>query len=173
MGLITENFTIKHYFIRNNNRFPNNEKLPVILYQKILNLPAIMKARLIRTLFKKNGWYNSWKGGVFTYHHYHSTTHEVLGFYKGRTTLLLGGDNGTEISVEKGDVLIIPAGVAHKNINDENSVTCLAAYPDGKDYDMNYGHTGERPITDQNIESVILPKKDPVLGLNGALQKYW
>jgi len=160
------------YPINDDGTFPNSH-LPVLLYKGILDLPALFPAAHIENLFKANHWSNSWKSGIFTYHHYHSITHEVLGFYKGHGSLMLGGENGTKVSVEKGDVLIIPAGVAHKNLGEENDIHCVGAYPEGKSYDMNYGKTGERPRADMNIKEVPLPERDPILGLKGGTNKYW
>jgi uncharacterized protein YjlB len=160
------------YVLNDDGTFPNSH-LPVLLYKGVLDLPALFPAAYVENLFKVNHWSNSWKSGIFTYHHYHSITHEVVGVYKGETTLLLGGENGTKVKIEKGDVLIIPAGVAHKNLGDENDVACVGAYPEGKSYDMNYGKTGERPFTDQNIKCVPLPERDPVLGLKGGTSHYW
>jgi uncharacterized protein YjlB len=75
--------------------------------------------------------------------------------------------------LEKGDVLVIPAGVAHKNLDEENDVGVIGAYPDGRDYDMNYGKPAERPQTDENIARVPIPFTDPLQGKNGELTKRW
>src|SRR4051812_40962438 len=106
------------YILKDNGVFPNSA-LPVLHYKQILNLPVIFPAAAIRALFKKNGWTNNWKKGIYTYHHYHSITHEVLGVVKGKTILQLGGDDGIKIVIEKGDVVVVPAGVAHKNLRRE------------------------------------------------------
>ena len=124
-------------------------------------------------MFKENDWFNSWKQGIFTYHHYHSITHEVLGIIKGETLLQLGGENGITLFVERGDVLILPAGVAHMNLGEENDVVCVGAYPDGKDYDMKYGKASERPTADENIASTPLPRTDPVFGVKKGLIQLW
>lgn len=127
----------------------------------------------MRGIFGENGWTNNWRAGIFTYSHYHSTTHEVLGVVKGKATILLGGEGGKKIIIQKGDVLVIPAGVAHKNLSQENDITCIGGYPDGQDYDMNYGNPGERPLTDRNIAAVPMPDTDPVYGSNGPLMDIW
>jgi len=165
-------FTEYSYIINDDGIFPNST-LPVLFYKNVLDLPPIFPAAYVESLFKENNWKNSWKAGIFEYHHYHSITHEVLGFYKRKTTLQLGGEKGITLSVEKGDVLIIPAGVAHKNLGKENDINCVGAYPYGHDYDMNYGKPGERPHTDANIKKVPLPQRDPVLGLKGGIISYW
>jgi uncharacterized protein YjlB len=160
------------FFVKDDGIFPNNS-LPIIFYERVLNLPHLLAARTIKKLFQKNTWGNNWKQGIYTYHHYHSITHEVIGICEGETLLQLGGENGLLLFVQKGDVLIIPAGVAHINLGKENDVTCIGGYPDGKDYDMNYGKKGERPGTDENIASVPLPKTDPVFGNKEGVVKLW
>lgn len=136
------------------------------------DLPTLLAGNYVKTLFGRNNWINAWKYGIYEYHHYHSTTHEVLGAYRGATTLLLGGDGGTTIGFEEGDVLIIPAGVAHKNLGKEKQVKCVGAYPEGRDYDMNYGRPGERPGTDGHIAAVPIPATDPLFGGKG-LTEIW
>jgi uncharacterized protein YjlB len=145
--------------------FPNNS-LPILLYPKVLHLPRLFPALAVRKLFQKNNWGNNWKQGIYT-------SHEVLGVCKGEALLLLGGEQGVTLFVEEGDVLIIPAGVAHMNLGEEKDVICVGGYPDGKDYDMNYGKKSERPATDENIASVTLPLTDPVFGKKDGLLKLW
>ena len=158
--------------LQDDGTFPNS-RLPALLYKGALDIPLLFPATRVRHLFEKHGWSNSWDAGIFEYHHYHSITHEVLGIYKGHTTLLLGGPGGQKVFVEKGDVLIIPAGVAHKNLGSENAVGVIGAYPNGRHYDMNYGKAGERPNTDRNIKSVPLPENDPVFGRDKGLFNSW
>jgi uncharacterized protein YjlB len=158
--------------IADDGTFPGN-RLPALLYKNVLDIPLLFPATHVRHLFKKNDWSNSWDAGIFTYHHYHSVTHEVLGIYSGKATVQLGDDNGPKILLAKGDVLVIPAGVAHKNLDEENQVGVIGAYPDGRDYDMNYGKPGERPQADENITRVPIPLTDPLQGKNGELTKRW
>jgi uncharacterized protein YjlB len=157
-------------FLDDDGTFPNS-RLPVLYYKGVLNIPLLFPATHVKHLFEKNNWLNSWDDGIFEYHHYHSITHEVLGIYEGGTVLRIGGDTGVKLRVEKGDVLIIPAGVAHKNLDGE-SVGVVGAYPDGRNYDMNYGKPGERPKTDENIKGVPVPATDPVFG-NQGLPPAW
>lgn len=160
------------YFLKDNGTFPNSS-LPVLLYKKVLELPAFFPAAAVKNVFALHNWTNTWRSGIFTYHHYHSITHEAIGVCKGQTLMLLGGDDGVRVEIETGDVLIIPAGVAHKNLGKENDVVCVGAYPDGREYDMNYGRPGERPLTDENIRKVPLPQTDPVYGRRNGLPEIW
>jgi uncharacterized protein YjlB len=163
---------IEQVFLKDDGIFPNN-RLPALFYKGILKIPPVLGAFFVKRFFKSNGWSNSWKYGIYEYNHYHSITHEVLGVISGKTILLLGGDAGVKINIGTGDVIIIPAGVAHKNLGKQDDVVCVGAYPDGMDYDINYGNTGERPQTDKNIARVPLPSKDPVFGATGGIIKYW
>jgi len=77
------------------------------------------------------------------------------------------------LSVEKGDVVIIPAGVAHKNLECSRDFRAVGAYPDGQRPDTRYGKPGERPQVDDNIARVPLPPADPVFGKRGELMTQW
>lgn len=160
------------YLVKDDGVFPNNT-LPILYYPKVLELPKLFAGGYVRNLFAKNNWSNNWKAGIYTYHHYHSVTHEVIGIIKGETLLQLGGENGKTLFVEKGDVLVIPAGVAHMNLGKENDVTCIGGYPGGKNYDMHYGYADERPAVDENIAAVPLPATDPVYGEKGNIRALW
>jgi uncharacterized protein YjlB len=173
MSLLKKSYKIEKHLIKDNGRFPNNERLPVLIYRKALHVTSLFDTVKLRVLLNNHGWGNTWKAGIFSYHHYHSNTHELLACYKGKTILLLGGDDGKIIPFSKGDVIVIPAGVAHKNLKDENDITCIGAYPGGKDYDMNYDRPGERPKADKKIKKVGIPDQDPLTGKNGKMQKLW
>jgi len=160
------------HVLKDDGVYPNSI-LPVLVYKKVFDFPLFFEANYIASVFEKNNWNNSWKSGIYTYHHYHSNAHEVLGVYKGQTSVLLGGENGVTITLEKGDAIIIPAGVAHKNMNKEHDVCCVGAYANGTEYDINTGKPCERPLADATIITVPLPDRDPVLGLKGGLEKYW
>lgn len=153
--------------------FPNNGKLSIFIYKNAIAIPSDNPAGAVERIIRENGWGGSWRNGIYSYHHYHSTAHEVLGIYGGKVTVQLGGPNGMTIDAEAGDVIIIPAGVAHKNLGSSNDFRCVGAYPPGQDWDMNYGRPGERPKSDQNIAKVPLPTTDPVYGSDGPLIKGW
>jgi uncharacterized protein YjlB len=75
--------------------------------------------------------------------------------------------------VNKGDAVIIPAGVAHKRISSSFDFRVVGAYPQGQMWDMNYGKDSERPQADINIQKVPLPSSDPIYGNNGPLMSEW
>ncbi len=159
--------------LHDDGTFPNNEQLPLLAYQGAVDLPNQDPASAFEKLFRVNGWGNSWRDGVYDFHHYHSTAHEVLGVYGGSARVQLGGDDGIILEIAAGDVLIIPAGVAHKNLGASEDFRVVGAYPQGQHPDMKYGRPGERPGADQAIKAVPLPSADPVHGTNGPLVQQW
>lgn len=163
---------LDEYIIKDNGIFPNSN-LPVLHYKQALPLPLLFAGSKVKTLFQKNGWTNNWKAGIYPYHHYHSNTHEAMAVISGQTLLLLGGENGIMLTLKKGDVIVIPAGVAHKNLGKENNITCIGGYPDGKDFDMNYGAIGERVRAEKMIAQVPLPVSGPVCGKEDPLLSVW
>lgn len=159
--------------LKDDGSFPNNEKVPLLVYQSALELPRSQTAAGIENLFSSNGWRGAWRNGIYGFHHYHSTAHEVLGVYSGSAKVQLGGENGITLTVHPGDVIIIPAGVAHKNQGASSDFRVVGAYPAGTRPDMCYGKAGERPRADDRIANVSLPPMDPVYGAEGPLAKYW
>ena len=158
------------YLLPDDGIFPNS-RLPLIVYSNVFD--AEPDATKIEALFETNQWSNSWRDGIYPYHHYHSLTHEVMGISRGSCNVLFGGNSGILVTLHCGDVVIVPAGVAHKNLSSAEGFTCVGAYPDGREFDMNYGHTNERPAADTNISKVPIPDLDPVFGVSGKLHRYW
>src|SRR3982750_2522021 len=101
--------------LKDDGTFPNS-KLPLLLYRQAISEEKSRVAAAFEQLFAANGWRGSWRNGIYLYHHYHSTTHEVLGVYHGSARVQLGGPKGVIYEIDIGDVLLIPAGVAHKNL---------------------------------------------------------
>jgi len=107
---------IHRHLIKDDGIFPNNKKLPLLIYKSALVFDTGNAADYTEKIFNKNLWTNSWRNGIYDYHHYHSNTHEVLGIYSGKAKVQLGGLRGITVEIEKGDVVVIPAGVSHKCI---------------------------------------------------------
>lgn len=146
--------------------FPNNH-LPVLLWRQGIPLQDENGADLIEQRFREHGWGGSWQDGIFGYHHYHSTAHEVLGVGRGSVTVQLGGPSGEELSLEAGDIALLPAGTAHCNLGASGDLVVVGAYPQGQRPDILRGDQGDRPSADQHIRDVSLPETDPVTGTDG------
>lgn len=161
---------IKTSLIRENGDFPNNNRLPVVIYKNVF--PACNPDDIEKVLFQ-NGWGNSWRNGIYNFHHYHSTAHEALAVYRGWARVQLGGDKGEIFKIEKGDLVILPAGIAHKRIDSGSGFAVLGAYPEKQHWDMNYGKPEELNSAKRNIAAVKLPRNDPVFGGKSKLFVFW
>jgi uncharacterized protein YjlB len=162
----------EQFLFKDDGKIPNS-KYPVLLYRNIHPSTEKVEASWFKRQFAKNNWTNAWENGIYSYHHYHSTTHEVLGVYQGSALLHVGGENGARVEVQAGDVIVIPAGVGHKNLRSSQDFGVVGAYPDGRDWDLLKGEKGERPTADNNIASLPLPDFDPILGKDDGLKKIW
>ena len=149
-----------------------NSVLPLLVYRSALEI-LNEGASAFESLFHANRWENSWRNGVFSYHHYHSTAHEVLGCYSGSAIVQFGGENGAKLNVHVGDAVLIPAGVAHKKISSRGHFAVVGAYPAGQRHDMCTGKSNERPKAVENIAQVPLPELDPVCGESGGIHQHW
>ena len=167
------NPSMQTLLITDDGIFPNNNRLPLILVQQAFDPKVKNLVKTIEKTFHGNAWGKSWRNGIYNFHHYHSTAHEVLGLYTGKVKAQFGGPGGQVVFAEAGDVIIIPAGVAHMNLEQSPDFRCVGAYPEGQSPDMQYGKAGERPQADQNIRSVPFPKRDPVFEKEGPLLEIW
>ena len=152
---------------------PNNAKCPLLIYRAAFDLPADNPAGVIERLLAKNEWGGTWRNGIYSFHHYHSTAHEVLVCYRGSAMVQLGGEPGILTEVKPGDAIVIPAGTGHKKLESSDDFRVVGGYPRGQDWDMCYGKPEERPHSDRNIAAVPLPKADPVYGEDGPLLSHW
>lgn len=161
---------IERHIFADDGTFPNS-RLPALIYR---GATAGDGPDTLERLFKSNGWPPQWRATVFTFHHYHSRSHECLGVATGNATLRLGGPQGQEVRVNAGDVVVIPAGVAHQRVVASPDFLVVGAYPPGQeDCDTLRGNPGDRPRADENIAAVAMPQSDPVEGSTGTLLELW
>jgi uncharacterized protein YjlB len=160
-----------HLFTDDGN-VPNNTRLPLVVYRGVLDTGR-EGAAACEALFAENGWSGGWRGGVYPYHHYHSTAHEALGVVAGSARVRFGGDRGAVVEVRAGDVVVIPAGVAHKGEAASSDLLIVGAYPGGRGPDMRVPERGDRAQAIANIAAVPLPATDPVGGARGPVVEVW
>jgi uncharacterized protein YjlB len=149
---------------------PNNPNLPLLWWRGAL--PADPGPEAFERLFADNGWGQSWRDGIFTYPHFHSTSHEVLGIARGSVRVSLGGDTGEEVDLQGGDAVVIPAGVGHQNLQASADLLVVGAYPPGAEVDLLRDATGDAAVR-AAIAAVPVPATDPVEGKVGRLRKLW
>jgi uncharacterized protein YjlB len=144
--------------------------LPVLVYHGV---EAAGDAAACEALFAAHGWEGAWRDGIFSFHHFHSTAHEVLGIVGGGARVTLGGPHGETFAVQAGDVLVLPAGTGHCNAGASDDLLVVGAYPDGMEWDIRRGDPAERDEVLANIRAVPLPRCDPVDGPGGPLDRHW
>jgi uncharacterized protein YjlB len=153
---------------------PNNPTLPFLVYKRAIELDdALDPAALFEELFAANGWGSSWRNGVYRYVHYHSMVHEVLGIARGHARVRFGGDGGTELELEPGDVAVLPAGTGHQCLEASRDFLVVGAYPSDGEYDECRGEPQEYACAKGTIPRVETPTTDPLLGRTGPLTRLW
>lgn len=118
--------------------------------------------------FREHGWLNNWRyPGIYTYPHFHSTTHECLGCAAGWMELELFGRGGTRVRVAAGDVVVMPAGVSHQMVGASPDIMMVGGYPDGRDWDnMEEEKIGPEAFNAaaKRIMMLPIPDRDPATG---------
>jgi uncharacterized protein YjlB len=150
---------------------PNNPRLPVILYRRALDPERDDLGAAMETLFARNQWPPQWRDGIFDYHHFHSTAHEVLGAISGQAQVIIGGPGGRVITLNAGDVVLLPAGTGHCLQSSGGRFSCVGAYPEGQQWDIRRDALSEEEMA--AMLKLPFPASDPVGGDAGPLPEHW
>ena len=98
--------------------------------------------------------------------------HEALGIARGRAKVRFGGENGEEIEIAPGDVVILPAGTGHQCLKHSRDLVVIGAYPPSGKYNL-CRTKAEHAKAVAAIRKVPLPLTDPAFGPKGPLLALW
>ncbi|MBO0902974.1 cupin domain-containing protein [Jiella sonneratiae] len=140
-----------------------NGNLPLLVMAGAI-APAEATPEAVMRRFESNGWQGTWLYTVFDYWHYHVEGHEVLACVSGKATVGFGGEGGAEVAMRPGDVVIIPAGVAHKRLSGGSDFQVVGAYPPGQNGAITRAGAMAVGEAARRIGGLALPKTDPVSG---------
>lgn len=163
----------KHY-IPAHSLIPNCslQNKPLLIYHSAFQAP-ISASKIESHLSSVGAVVPQWRYTMYSTTHFHSTTHEVLCISHGRARLCFGGEENegrVEPVVEKGDVIIVPAGVGHRLLEDlDGGFEMVGSYPEGKQWDMCYGKEEEKDRI-SSIKSLAWFDIDPIYGEKGPAQ---
>jgi uncharacterized protein YjlB len=162
------------YRFDDDGRIPNNPRWPLVLYRDAVRLDrGYDPAAVFEDIFARHGWRESWRDGVYPFQHFHTATHEVLGIARGRVTVRFGGPKGRSLTLEAGDVVVLPAGTGHRRIRASADLLVVGAYPAGGDYDEPRPDEVDHDDAVASIAKVKRPRKDPVYGADGPMVDLW
>ena len=171
---------VSRHGIPAHNLIPNTsiQNKPLLHYHGVFP-PGSLTASAVESHLSSVGVVQpQWRFTMYSTTHFHSTTHEVLCVSRGKARLCFGGEDNpgkVETQVENGDVLVVPAGVGHRLLDDltgggggGSGFEMVGSYPSGCSWDMCYGKGGE----EDKVQAIVkLPwfDKDPIYGDQGPV----
>ncbi|TFK47408.1 cupin domain-containing protein [Heliocybe sulcata] len=163
---VTKHFIARHGLVPNSSATSK----PMLIYHSVFS-PSATKSSISAHLSKTNVIEPHWTYSMYPTSHFHSTTHEVLIILRGSARLLFGGEANpekVETDVCKGDAIVLPAGMAHRLVEDKSGdFQMLGCYPVGAArWDMCYGKEGEGDV-EGRIKDLKWFEKDPLYGSEG------
>ncbi|MCJ1386915.1 hypothetical protein MMC17_010043 [Xylographa soralifera] len=164
---------VSKYQIPIHNLIPNTsiQHHPLLIYHSAF--PPSTSASAIESHLHKIGVVTpQWRFTMYSTTHFHSSSHEVLVISNGKAKLCFGGEENpknVQPVVEKGDVIVVPAGVGHRLLEDlQGGFEMVGSYPTGKQWDMCYGREEEKEKI-EGIRKLEWFDRDPIYGQEGPV----
>ncbi|KAI0886293.1 RmlC-like cupin domain-containing protein [Annulohypoxylon maeteangense] len=168
---------VSRYYIPAHNLIPNTsiQNKQLLHYHEVFP-PSTLTASAIESHLTEVGVVEpQWRYTMYSTTHFHSTTHEVLCISQGKAKLCFGGEDNpgkVEKEVVRGDVLILPAGVGHRLLQDfTGRFEMVGSYPKGYNWDMCYGKTDEEAKV-KNIGTLPWFERDPSMVTQAPCSKF-
>lgn len=140
---------------------------PLLIYHEAFQSPSASK---VEAHLQSVGVVEpQWRYTMYSQSHFHSTAHEVLSIVSGSAKCCFGHEDNpdrVEPVLSKGDVVVVPAGVSHRLLEDYGGFQMVGSYPVGKNWDMCYGKAEEEEKV-QGISKLGWFEKDPIYGSEG------
>ncbi|GBE83218.1 hypothetical protein BKA93DRAFT_815450 [Sparassis latifolia] len=175
------------YLIPAHKHIPNTtlHNRPLLIYHSAFTSPTLNASQIEKHLNQVGIMAPQWRYLMYQTSHFHSTTHELLVISSGCARLLFGGDDNPGaviVDVQRGDAMLLPAGVAHRLLEDlssghglEQSFEMVGSYPlNAEEWDMCYGDGRKGEDQEEiwgRIRKLSWLERDPIYGGEGpALQ---
>ncbi|WWC61945.1 uncharacterized protein I303_104531 [Kwoniella dejecticola CBS 10117] len=144
-------FKIETYHIAPTDLIPNSG-WPLIVYRQFYPFDELKISTKFYDLLLSNDWHPKWiyQYGETQRSHYHPTAHEVMAVLSGSARIRFGAADlsqdplqsledpkyfekgGITLDAQKGDVFLLPAGLAHKTHYARPSAPFLLLTPEGR-----------------------------------------
>ncbi|KAF9872830.1 cupin domain-containing protein [Colletotrichum karsti] len=173
------------YLVKRTAYCPNSD-LPVLVYRGVL---GGLDEDGVSERLQSNGWVKKGTWGTIKLQHFHPNTHECYGIFQGRSELVFGEGSsdapgtGVRCQVRAGDVVVVPAGVSHASVPEDESAAgeedeyrYVGVYPEGSPdwrYELGKKSFEEKGGLVEEVAGVGVPRHDPVYGLGGPLVTIW
>ncbi|KAF5521620.1 Uncharacterized protein CGCA056_v006361 [Colletotrichum aenigma] len=157
------------YLVKRTEHCPNSD-FPVLVYRGVLGTGDELDEDEVSEKLQQYGWVKK------------------VGIFQGRSELVFGeggsdpAGSGVRCWVRPGDVVVVPAGVAHASVADEKAAPgekeyrYVGVYPE--ESPQWRSEMGRKPLQEkqglvEEVEGVGLPRMDPLYGVDGPLIKIW
>jgi uncharacterized protein YjlB len=161
---VSKHLIPKHALIPNTSI----QSKPLLIYHSCFQPSSLSASSIEHHLSSVGVVQPQWRYTMYSTTHFHTTTHEVLAVSSGKAELCFGGEENPQrvmVQVQVGDVIIVPAGVGHRLMQDiEGGFEMVGSYPVGsKHWDMCFGKESEKEKI-QEIANLAWFKHDPIYG---------
>ncbi|WP_300597227.1 hypothetical protein [Niabella sp.] len=159
------------FYFREDRLIPNSPH-PLLVYRNFFDKEYEACESWLKKKFVTNKWFPFSGLQFFDVAYYYINTHIVLGVCSGEAKWQLGGTLGLTMIIEKGDVLVIPAGVALRHLESSTDFKITGASSLDVTPRIRKETSGNSKDAEQ-IAGIALPDTDPVLGTDDGLLAIW